>query len=155
MFRCDPIRVDDSQEPSLNIALHMCLSPESSDKEILDFVEAWIDDLARGDYEAAYRRTEHDPYYQWTPELIQSVIQGYGSPTPRPGRPVYYVTARSSALGGPPQRIVDRDTERPNVLAGVWYDLPLNGEWSDLTATFSVERRDGGAVAVLQEIHVF
>jgi hypothetical protein len=40
-------------------------------------------------------------------------------------------------------------------LEDVRYDLPLNGEWSDLTATFRVEDVDGSVDLVLEEIHVF
>src|SRR3954454_6358000 len=114
--------------------MHLAQNP--SDDEILQFIEAWIDDLTRGNYEAAYRRTEHDPYYQWTPDLMRSVVQGYGLPEPHPNGIVFVVTSRASALGGPPRRIVDRNAVTPVALAEIWYDLPLNGEWSDLTATF-------------------
>jgi hypothetical protein len=133
----------------------MHLTQNPSDEEILQFVEAWIDDLARGDYATAFRRTEHDPYYEWTPDLMLSVVQGYGLPEPHQSGTVFAVTPRASALGGPPQRIVDRDAVPPHSLAEVWYDLPLNGEWSDLTATFRVEPRGDGSAVVLQEIHVF
>jgi len=56
-------------------AMHLTRDP--SDEEILHLVDAWIDDLAHGDYEGAFLRTEHDPYYQWTPKLMRSVVQGY------------------------------------------------------------------------------
>jgi hypothetical protein len=132
----------------------MHFTKDPSDKEILRFVEGWIDDLARGDYAGAFRRTEHDPYYGWTPDLMRSVVEGYGLPEPHPGGEVFAVTPRKSATGGPPQRIVDRDAVRKKALAEVLYDLPLNGEWSDLTATFRVERQGKGSVVILQEIHV-
>lgn len=134
-------------------AMHLTRNP--SDEEILHFVEAWIDDLAHADYVGAFRRTEHDPYYRWTPALICSVIQGYGLPEPHPSGRVFAVTPRESALGRPPERGVRRDAIRAQALAEVWYDLPLNGEWSDLTATFRVEPRDSGSAVILQEIHVF
>lgn len=120
----------------------MRLPHNPSDEDILHFVEAWIDDLAGGDYEAAFRRTEHDPYYQWTPDLIRLVVQGYGSSEPYPCGTVFNVTPRARALGGPPQRTVDRSVVRPHSLAEVLYDLPLNGKWSDLTATLRVEQRE-------------
>jgi hypothetical protein len=34
------------------------------------------------------------------------------------------------------------------------YDLPLNGEWSDLTAQFEFLRRSDGYAVVLHDIHV-
>ncbi|MBL9083725.1 MAG: hypothetical protein JNK76_18050 [Planctomycetales bacterium] len=133
----------------------MHLHQNPSDDEILRFVEEWIDDLARDDYAAAFRRTDHDPYYRWTPELMRLVVQGYGLPEPHRSGAVFAVTARASALGGPPQRVVDRDVVRPHCLAEIWYDLPLNGTWSDLTATFRVELRAEVSAVILQEIHVF
>ena len=133
----------------------MHLGRNPADEDILHFVEAWIDELARGDYGSAFRRTEHDAYYKWTPDLIRAVVQGYGLPEPHHSGMVFAVTPRESAKGGPPQRIVDREHVGPNVVAEVWYDLPLNGEWSDLTCTFRVEPRDDGCVVILQEVHVF
>jgi hypothetical protein len=133
----------------------MHLGAHPSDDEILRFVESWIDDLARRDYQAAFDKTAHDPYYQWTPDLMRMVIEGYGLPEPRRDRRVFHVTDRQTATGKPPQRIVDREDPRPPSFAEVWYDLPLNGEWSDLTATFRVERHGQDSVVTLEQIHVF
>ena len=124
-----------------------------TDDEILRLVEAWIDDLTRGDYEAAFDRTRHDPYYKWTPALIEAVIGGYGLPEPHPSGTRYVVTSRVSAHGTRHCGI-DRDNVRAPTRAHVHYDLPLNGEWSDLTATFRVEDVEGSVVLVLEEIHV-
>jgi len=129
------------------------LSPEATDEDILRFVEAWIDDLAAGDYGAAFARIAHDPYYGWTPDLIARAIASYGFPDPHPRGP-FAVTARAEARGRPHNREVDRDARRP-VVARVWHDLPLNGEWSDLTATFRVEQSADGLEVILEEIHVF
>lgn len=128
------------------------LSADPSDAEIIAAIERWVDDLASYDYESAFGRTEHDSYYGWTPALIEAVIQGYGLPEPAHDGP-FVVTARLSA-SGQPRVIIERDEAADDVLAHVSYDLPLNGEWSDLTATFVVERRPSGAVIVLHEIHV-
>lgn len=133
--------------------MHLPTNP--TDQQILTFVEQWIDDLVRGDYKTAYSRTGHDSYYNWTPDLMREVINGYGLPEPRGDGRVFVVTSRQSAVGGPPQRIVDRDEIQPPAIAEVWYDLPLNGEWSDLTATFRIENREQGCIVILQEIHVF
>jgi hypothetical protein len=132
------------------------LRAEASDAEVLRVVEAWIDDLARGDYAGAFARTRHDPYYGWTPELIARVVGGYGSPDAHPSAVRYAVTDRAAARGRPHYREVDRDGALPPVVARVWHDLPLNGAWSDLTATFRVERSaDDGLDVILEEIHVF
>jgi hypothetical protein len=133
--------------------MHLSASP--TDEQIVAFVEAWIDDLARGDYRAAYSRTAHDPYYAWTPDLIRAVIEGYGLPEPRRDGKIFQVTERRSAKGTCHYRTVDRENIPSSVIADVWHDLPLNGEWSDLTATFRIERGESGCVVTLQEIHVF
>lgn len=36
----------------------------------------------------------------------------------------------------------------------VWFDLPLDGVWSDLTATFDVCKEDGQLVLELVDVHV-
>lgn len=135
----------------------MGLELGANDEEILAVVEQWIDDLARGDYASAFARTQHDPYYRWTPELIAHVIHGYGLPEPHPSGVRFQVTPRAEADGNgrPHYREVDRGAARGEVVAEVWHDLPLNGEWSDLTATFRLERRGARLELVLQEIHVF
>ncbi len=133
--------------------MHLPKNPNND--QILELVEQWIDDLASGEYEAAFSKTERDPYYKWTPALIREVFRGYGLPEPHPSEEVFAVTSRKSAVGNPPQQIGDRENVSPPVFAEVWYDLPLNGKWSDLTATFRIENRTKGSVIILQEIHVF
>jgi hypothetical protein len=131
------------------------LSGNPTDEEILAFVEMWIDDLARGDYETAFARTAHDPYYEWTPDLMRKVVSGYGLPGPHRSGVEFNVTRRQSARGGPPKRRVERKAVCPPAFAEACYDLPLNGEWSDLTTTFRVEPCGERSRVVLQEIHVF
>ena len=126
-----------------------------TDDEILAVVETWIDDLGREDYVSAYSRTEHDPYYAWTPNLIRTVIEGYGHTEPHPSGEVFKVTDRKSAAGKPFHREVERTEISDSSLAEVRYDLPLNGEWSDLTATFRIQMLDASPIIILEEIHVF
>ncbi len=133
----------------------MTFSESPTDSEIFTVVESWVDDLAREDYDTAYSRTEHNPYYGWTPDLIRAVIEGYGLPELHPCGEVFKVTARQFAKGKQHYRTVDRTDIPDSSLAEVWYDLPLNGEWSDLTVTFRLELRGGTPVIVLEQIHVF
>jgi hypothetical protein len=126
-----------------------------TDDEILRVVEDWVGDLERGDYATAFSRTAHDPYYGWTPDLIRDVVAGYGSPQRHPSGEVFRVTSRATASGLARCREIDREVVPPGAIAAVRYDLPLNGKWSDLTATFRVEPRAEGADLVLEEIHVF
>ena len=126
-----------------------------TDAEIIAIAEAWVDDLARADYRQAYSRTDHDPNYDWTPSLIQAVVAGYGLPEPHRSGEIFKVTDRNAATGHQHQKTVERNEIADASLAEVWYDLPLNGEWSDRTATSRVSQRDGRWYIVLEQIHVF
>lgn len=133
------------------------LPASASDAEVLAIVERWAGFLAVEDYEGAYGMTAHEPYFRWTPRLLREVIEGYGLPDPHPDGP-FKVSPLETAKGGPePRREVSYDDPpRPNgAVGGVWFDLPLNGEWSDLTATFSIHRLDEEIVLSLNEVHVF
>jgi hypothetical protein len=139
------------------------LPANATDEEILDVVRKWASALARQDYEAAFAMTTHDPYYRWTPDLIKAVIQGYGLPEPRWDGKIFQVTPIETAVGGPPPRHEVEYFEQPRPISEtgqmavgeVWFDLPLNGEWSDLTATFEICRSNDCTVLILNEIHVF
>lgn len=129
------------------------LSGAPSDDELISAVETWVADLLLGDYSAALSRTEHDPYYGWTADLLRRVIEGYGLPEIHPRGP-FRVTDPANA-SGVKRVVIDREAVPPGAIAVVEYDLPLNGEWSDLTATFRVERRGDAVCLVLGEVHVF
>ena len=115
-------------------------------------------------YQNAYAYTEHDEYYQWTPELIREVIYGYGLPEPHPSGEIFKVTAVDLAgiENGKPSHEVNYyeeplpyEEKKAEIIGQVWYDLPLNGAWSDLTATFQILRRQTYLTLELAEIHVF
>ncbi|WP_152912503.1 hypothetical protein [Candidatus Rhodobacter oscarellae] len=129
----------------------------ASNEELLDGVRKWVDLLSENRFSEAYNLTAHDSYYAWTPELIQSVVAGYGMPH-EPGDHVYGISKISQTEGGPsPRWEVDRwqDAEPSSRIGFVSFDLPLDGEWSDLTATFEVMQVKEQFVLVLQDIHVF
>ena len=132
----------------------MHLPKSASDAEILEFVDRWTDELALGEYDRAYARTAHDAYYQWSASLIREVIAGYGLPEAHPSGEVFSVTPRALAAGEQSTREVTRREVPPGAIALVSYNLPLNGEWSDLTATFRLEAAESGLVVILEEIHV-
>ena len=130
------------------------LSVNSSDEEILGYITEWVVSLAEEDYESAYKKTSHDPYYEWTPDLIKRVINGYGLPEPHPSGEIFKVTPIKEAKGETPKQEIDRGPYDGNRLGYVYYDLPLNGEWSDLTASFRLEIQGQNLDVILEEIHV-
>ena len=127
----------------------MPLPPDASDSQILDLVRAWADSLATEDYAGALALVDARPH--WTPELLRTVITNYGSVEPMRDGSTYRVTPIDTAHGGPAPR---HEVARAGGRISVWFDLPLNGEWSDLTATFDVVRRNDGLSLVLDDVHV-
>lgn len=129
----------------------------ASDEELLDGVRKWVDLLSEDKFSEAYNLTAHDSYYAWSPELIRSFIAGYGM-RHEPGNHAYRISKISQTEGGAsPRWVIDRwlDAEPSSRIGFVWFDLPLDGEWSDLTATFEVKQNKEHFVLVLQDIKVF
>ena len=61
----------------------------------------------------------------------------------------------ATASGGPsPCWEVDRFDGADGVVGSIRFDLPLDGEWSDLTATFDIVEEEGGLVLRLDDVHV-
>ncbi|MFC1745781.1 hypothetical protein ACFL35_17445 [Candidatus Riflebacteria bacterium] len=132
----------------------MNLPINTSDKEILNYIDTWAETLAKEDYIAAFNMTEHDSYYGWTPELMGKVISGYGLPGKTKNGIVYKVTSPLTATGERYHYEVERLNSPGKLLGNIYYDLPLNGEWSDLTATFRLEKAGDYLKVILEEIHV-
>lgn len=126
------------------------------------FVIGWVNELADKNFEKAYEAVLHDEYYGWSPTLIESVINGYGLEYEQ-GNEKFEVTKTFHALGEgnrfdvmwyDPETVTDFIEEQRR-LAEIWYQLPLNNEWSDLTVTFDIIMYPEGLYLMLKEIHVF
>ena len=100
------------------------------------------------------KKTNHDPYYEWTPDLMKRVINGYGLPEPHPSGEIFKVTPIKEAKGDAPKQEVDRGVFEDNRLGYAYYGLPLNGKWSGLTASFRLEKQGENLNVILEEIHV-
>ena len=125
-------------------------SSAMSDAEIIAFVDTWAALLEAGDYQAAYDATAHSAEMDWTPELIQAVIEQYGEA--EPGQRVTVVGAPTDIHQ---RKEVDRWPANRNGSVGeVWYDLNINGKVSDLTATFALRQDVNGISIWLNDIHV-
>ena len=94
------------------------------------------------------RLIDHDP--AWTPELIRKIIQSYGEENSS-----QRATLEAAATDIHQRKNVDRWDDAPNRSLGeVWYDLGIDGQASDLTATFTIRERDGGLVLILNDVHL-
>jgi hypothetical protein len=126
-------------------------------------IETWVELLVEKKYEQALAmlttsRPLLDPLATetgWTPELLAKVIQNYGSVESRDDGQVFTVTSATAVCAGPRFDVTWFDKPvgcgwRASV-GHAHYDLPLNGEWSDGTAT--IETEEGLALA-LDDVHV-
>ncbi|MDP9076236.1 MAG: hypothetical protein M3O71_02335 [Bacteroidota bacterium] len=143
----------------------MPLKLKSTDhEEIENAVILWIKLLSEEKYEEAYDLTMHDPYYQWTPVSLKRTINGYGSEE-EIFEEEYRVTAIETAVSESVDHKVYKDIrlfDTPlkhspsfNIVGDVHYDLPLNGQWSDLIASFKILQYPDFVALQLNEIHVF
>ena len=126
------------------------LPRDASDAELIAFVDRWAAALEAEDYEAAFAMVDHEPRMGWTPELIRSVIKGYGEASP---------TQRVTVAGVPSdvrqrKEITRWTPPRPGGSGELWYDLNIDGRASDLTATFAIIETKAGILLRLDDIHV-
>jgi len=126
-----------------------------TDAEISALLQNWIGDLTHERYAEALRRVPSESSRNWTESLLQAVIAGYGLPEPHPNGTVYRVTEQPEAVSDRATFRVERKITPPNTLAVIEQDLPLNGRWSDLTATFLLRECVHGTILQLDELHVF
>lgn len=121
-----------------------------SDEELFSFIDQWVLLLEREDYDAAFAWTDHVPHMGWTADLLRLVIKAYGEASPD-----QRVTLEGVPTDISQHKAIDWWTgERQRELGNIWYDLNIDGEASDLTALFELERRDGIVVVALDEITV-
>jgi hypothetical protein len=130
------------------------LPKQASDEQIFDLLREWVEVLAQGRYDEAFQMLRHPQNNRWSPQLIQTVIENYGSVEPRQNGAKFRVTSIS---GKPTYDIewYDDDPNRPQEYIGCCcIDLPLNGERSDLTAIFNIVEFGAERVLELDDIHV-
>lgn len=133
----------------------MWIHPETQDAQVLAAVDEWADVLALGDYVRASEMVGHEPGpYRWTADLMERTINGYGFPSPHPSGEVFVVTPRQLASGRQHYREVDRQSGLEPDLLEVLYDLPLNDQWSDLTAMFRLRPTEDAHRLVLTQLRV-
>ena len=124
--------------------------------ELLAFIRSWFRLLASDKWLEACGLLDRPNCYglQWTPDDIRSALDMTYGPECR---------FRRIHPEGP--QFTDPDTTsgilHANVVAisdGTGYsaehDVPLNGEWSDLTAQFEFLRTTDGLAIVLHDLHI-
>lgn len=137
----------------------LVLSKDSTDDEIIDAVRAFVELLAEEKYSEAYEKFLPAPDQQLTLEVIKSLIEGYGfaEPVEENDEPPLRVTSLREMTEPEPtgrQQIDWFSAKDDRILGAVHYDLPINGEWSDLTAIFDIIKAQDGIALSLYDIHV-
>lgn len=139
------------------------LPVDASDGQILEVCREWVNLVAAGRVADAidllYVPTTYHASQHWTPVSLQTYIGNYGSWEPLDDGRVVRITSLTSArvpVGRPdfkPHVDVVRLT-RDRMAGSVDLDVPLDGEWSDLTAQFEFAPVDGGIGISLYDLHV-
>lgn len=133
-----------------------------SEADVIEFANMWTDKLVREDYPAAYEMLHHvaeQPGRSWvsTHDELRKWICNYGSDAPVEGEPPYVVTEISTASGSRWDNDLDLAPARERYVGCVgrvdWW-LPLNGEWSDLQASFDLVSLNGKVAFVLVALRV-
>lgn len=151
------------------------------DSEILKLLIEWTEFLANSEYTEAFEMFQsYNSEIEWTPELLESAVYGYGCPgysreeaEEQFGSSDYQVTS----LWNHPNRenilrhidinyyelteeqakircLTDMDYE--NIIGDIHYeDVPLNGKESDLTAIFFIKKIDQERISLcFYDLHV-
>lgn len=145
------------------------LSIYASDEEIKNLIIEWNELLAVEKYEEALSLFHSDNLeVEWTPNLLEQAIYGYGV--------IGYTREEIKEMFGPEdykitsildnkekEKIInsievtrDWNFKDENIIGMVHYDcVPLNGELSDLTARFYIERIDESNITLkFLDLHV-
>jgi hypothetical protein len=130
------------------------------DAELIAFAERWIELLVAADYSQAFAQLLYRSAYpgkSWcdSADDLKAWISGYGTNTPEADEPVHRVTHPSNAQGDPISPEIFRDSKLYSgqvVSLDCW--LPLDGEWSDLMASFDFVQKDGGVSPVLRALRI-
>jgi len=142
--------------------------PCNDDREIEAVLQQWIRFLADDCYDEAHAMTYHPAEDDWSVDLMRVIIANYGMPEPREDGSVFKVTAgtkvqpriswysKMDLTDKPwgPTYAQSQFQRHPHALGFVQVNLPLNGELSDLTATFFMYEGQGKIALQLDEIHV-
>ena len=136
------------------------LSLDATDEELREFIREWVELLSVEKYAIAFRMLLHVPAYpgqSWCsdPEELRAWIEGYGTDKPEPGERPCNVTSISDTTGTEPnQPILRKAPYYRDFVARLDYWLPIDGEWSDLMASFDFVRFEDGLVGVLRALRV-
>lgn len=127
------------------------VSTDSSDQVLIGCMSEWVTLMAADDFVAAVAflgPREVPP--EWTPSSLETYISNYGSWRPLLDGRQMRVTPLPAAA--PPEWA--QVVHNPNRPPGIDVRLPLDGEWSDLTAEIHLVDSNGGWAFTLYDLLV-
>jgi hypothetical protein len=127
----------------------------TSDAEIIEAIEIWVRALSEARNDDAWHLLNWPSWCrEWSAEVIGKLTRNHGSLEPIKDRQEFHVSDPEHAIGTPRHRVTRFPETSDQIVGHVCYDLPLNGEWSQLTATFEICRQQDMLTLVLEDIHV-
>ena len=132
------------------------LPKDATDEDIINVVRDFVNLLAKERYVEAFEMMYRNSKDEMSPELIKRLIEGYGFD--ESVKDVFRVASLEKMKNQEPEFQIDWlesvKGEKPRDIGTIHYDLPINGEWSDLTAIFDVYELENGIALSLYDIHV-
>ena len=138
------------------------LEADATDDDIVALCRLWVELVAAERFGEAidllWVPPEYDQSQHWTAESLRTYIENYGSWDPpadgRKWRLTSIQTARvPDGVRSPGRADVIRHRDDPR-RGSVDLDVPLDGEWSDLTAQFEFGPVPSGTAVSLYDLHV-
>ncbi|MYM88742.1 hypothetical protein GTP91_16360 [Rugamonas sp. FT82W] len=128
---------------------------------IIEFANKWTEQLAHENYDTAFEMLRTVTAYPGrscvsSSNALRNRIVNYGSDTPIDDEPPYTVTSISSAVGDQWKNHIELmpDSRYPGYVGCLDWWLPLNGEWSDLKASFDIVKVPNGVAFVLVGLRI-
>lgn len=126
-----------------------------SDNDLIEtLVSRWIEALALGAFdEACNLLFENDDWVN--PSTIEALVSNYGQLEEPIRVGPHRVTRPSTAIGTPYHSIERRKWETADGVVGdAFIELPLDGEWSSLSAIFIIYSIEGHLAFKLERVEV-
>ena len=119
---------------------------ENVERTFRSYIEQWVRAVAQSDWAGAVGMLDEPNSYgvRWSESEIQNALEAY-SPGAKVSNP-------ANLKNGSPRISLGKFDDG----SGYWFDysIPINGDWSDLTAQFAFKRRGNGYAVILDDIHV-
>ena len=113
---------------------------DATDEEVIAIARHWIGVLASDDYDSVFAALGYAlAYSEPGARLLRDAVRNYRWERYFPGATDFAVTSWRTATGGNPSprlEVVRYVPSGHSLRGAVSIDLPLNGQWSDLTADF-------------------